>query len=152
MLRSQRWFAANDEIALEHRAAVRAAGFPVQREQGRPIIALLSSISDLNPCNVPLSRPEPVTAAHRRNDIDGTIREIHDPVVAGQSMVVVYGKLASDGAILKAAAATPALLQQHRTGRRLRQLPPAHRNYRQSRPEQHGRHSSDPARLRPAGG
>jgi dihydroxy-acid dehydratase len=53
-LRSARWFARDDEVGLEHRAAMRASGLPVSAAGGLPVIALVSSISDLNPCNQPL--------------------------------------------------------------------------------------------------
>lgn len=52
-LRSQGWFVGDDDIALEHRAALRAAGIPVPGDR-QPVIGVLSSISDLNPCNLPL--------------------------------------------------------------------------------------------------
>lgn len=53
-LRSAAWFDRDDEVGLEHRAAMRSAGFPIDNS-GAPVIALISSISDLNPCNLPLS-------------------------------------------------------------------------------------------------
>ena len=53
-LRSAAWFARDDEVGLEHRAAMRSAGFPVEISGDVPVIALVSSISDLNPCNLPL--------------------------------------------------------------------------------------------------
>ncbi|WP_024934842.1 dihydroxy-acid dehydratase [Actinomadura welshii] len=54
VLRSSRWFARDDEVGLEHRAAMRAAGRPVSRHEDRPVIGILNSTSDLNPCNLPL--------------------------------------------------------------------------------------------------
>lgn len=53
-LRSDRWFARDDEVGLEHRAAMRAAGFPVPAGNTKPVIGILNSVSDLNPCNLPL--------------------------------------------------------------------------------------------------
>lgn len=53
-LRSRRWFEGDDDIALEHRAAAKAAGLDVRNAGDRPIIGVLSSINDLNPCNLPL--------------------------------------------------------------------------------------------------
>lgn len=53
-LRSDAWFAGDDEVALIHRVAMRNAGFTVDDLGGRPIIGILNSASDLNPCNAPL--------------------------------------------------------------------------------------------------
>lgn len=55
-LRSARWFARDDEVGLEHRAAMRAAGHPVSAADDRPVIGILNSVSELNPCNLPLRR------------------------------------------------------------------------------------------------
>ena len=55
-LRSGRWFARDDEVGLEHRAAMRAAEHPVTPANHKPVIAILNSVSELNPCNLPLSR------------------------------------------------------------------------------------------------
>ncbi|WP_103340785.1 dihydroxy-acid dehydratase [Amycolatopsis sp. CA-126428] len=54
-LRSDRWFRRDDEVGVEHRAAMHAAGRPIAGDGERPVIALLNSTSDLNPCNAPLS-------------------------------------------------------------------------------------------------
>lgn len=51
-LRSERWFARDDEVALLHRAALRSA-VPDWRP-GRPVIGIADSSSDLNGCNLPL--------------------------------------------------------------------------------------------------
>ncbi len=51
-LRSERWFARDDEVALLHRAALRSAS-PTWRP-GRPVIGIADSSSDLNGCNLPL--------------------------------------------------------------------------------------------------
>ena len=53
-LRSDRWFARDDEVGLEHRAAMRAAGFLIAASNDKPVIGILNSVSDLNPCNLPL--------------------------------------------------------------------------------------------------
>ena len=53
-LRSDRWFRRDDEVGLEHRAAMRAAGHPVAVTNDRPVIGILNSVSELNPCNLPL--------------------------------------------------------------------------------------------------
>jgi dihydroxy-acid dehydratase len=53
-LRSDRWFRRDDEVGLDHRAAMRAAGHPVGLTNDKPIIGILNSVSDLNPCNLPL--------------------------------------------------------------------------------------------------
>lgn len=53
-LRSQAWLAGDDEVALEHRVALASAGLPVSRTGDRPLIGIANSVSDLNPCNLPL--------------------------------------------------------------------------------------------------
>ena len=54
-LRSAAWFEGDDEVALIHRVAMRNAGIDVDADHDRPVIAILNSASDLNPCNLPLS-------------------------------------------------------------------------------------------------
>jgi dihydroxy-acid dehydratase len=56
VLRSTRWFARADEVGLEHRAAMHAAGHPVDPNKPKPVIGILNSVSELNPCNLPLRR------------------------------------------------------------------------------------------------
>ena len=56
VLRSDHWFARDDEVGLEHRAAMHAAGHPIARENRKPVIGILNSVSELNPCNMPLRR------------------------------------------------------------------------------------------------
>jgi dihydroxy-acid dehydratase len=41
-------------VAVLHRVAVRAAGVELQPDDGRPLIGIADSSSDLNPCNLPL--------------------------------------------------------------------------------------------------
>ena len=53
-LRSQAWLAGDDEVALEHRVALASAGLAVSRAADRPVIGIANSVSDLNPCNLPL--------------------------------------------------------------------------------------------------
>jgi dihydroxy-acid dehydratase len=53
-LRSQAWLAGDDEVALEHRVALASAGLSVSRAGDRPVIGIANSVSDLNPCNLPL--------------------------------------------------------------------------------------------------
>lgn len=53
-LRSDQWFGRDDEVGLEHRAAMHAAGHSVVPSNDKPIIGILNSVSDLNPCNLPL--------------------------------------------------------------------------------------------------
>lgn len=55
VLRSAQWFARDDEVGLEHRAAMRAAGHPVSVDGDQPVIGVLNSASDMNPCNLPLN-------------------------------------------------------------------------------------------------
>jgi len=53
-LRSQEWFEGSDEVAVIHRVAMRNAGFELTAGDVRPVIGILNSASDLNPCNLPL--------------------------------------------------------------------------------------------------
>jgi len=53
-LRSQEWFEGDDEVAVIHRVAMRNAGFDLSADHDRPVIGVLNSASDLNPCNLPL--------------------------------------------------------------------------------------------------
>jgi dihydroxy-acid dehydratase len=53
-LRSQTWLAGDDEVALEHRVALRSAGLDITSSADRPVIGIANSVSDLNPCNLPL--------------------------------------------------------------------------------------------------
>jgi dihydroxy-acid dehydratase len=50
-LRSRRWFAGDDEVALANRAAVRSLGIELKTDEDRPVIGIANSASDLNPCN-----------------------------------------------------------------------------------------------------
>ncbi len=50
-LRSQEWFGGADETGLLHRAAIRSGLEGHAAVQGRPVIAVTSSGSALNPCN-----------------------------------------------------------------------------------------------------
>ena len=52
-LRSREWFDGDDEVAVIHRVALRNAGFEPS-DPDTPVIGVLNSASDLNPCNLPL--------------------------------------------------------------------------------------------------
>ena len=54
-LRSREWFAGDDEVAVTHRVAMRNAGYELSADEPRPVIGVLNSASDLNPCNMPLT-------------------------------------------------------------------------------------------------
>jgi dihydroxyacid dehydratase/phosphogluconate dehydratase len=65
-MRSQAWLGGDDEVALNHRAALRAAGFRrarASRSSSRPLIGIASTASDLNRCDRGLSA---LAAAVRR--------------------------------------------------------------------------------------
>jgi dihydroxy-acid dehydratase len=53
-LRSSEWFHGDDEVAVIHRVAMRNAGFELAADHDRPVIGIMNSASDLNPCNLPL--------------------------------------------------------------------------------------------------
>jgi dihydroxyacid dehydratase/phosphogluconate dehydratase len=59
-LRSDAWLGGDDEVALNHRAALRAAGLRSagtrrRRSRGRPLIGIASTASDLNRCDLGLT-------------------------------------------------------------------------------------------------
>ncbi len=53
-LRSSRWFAGDDEVAVLHRVSACNSGSAVDPAGDRPVIGIANSASDLNPCNLPL--------------------------------------------------------------------------------------------------
>jgi dihydroxy-acid dehydratase len=53
-LRSDAWFTGDDEVAMAHRVAFATAGLRVSRRGGAPVIGIANSMSELNPCNLPL--------------------------------------------------------------------------------------------------
>ncbi len=53
-LRSQRWFAPDDLRSHGHRARAKGMGFDGEDFQGRPVIAILNTWSDLNTCHTHL--------------------------------------------------------------------------------------------------
>jgi dihydroxy-acid dehydratase len=50
-LRSARWFAANDLRSMGHRSRAKQMGFDAHDYAGKPVIAILSTWSDANPCH-----------------------------------------------------------------------------------------------------
>jgi len=50
-LRSQRWFAPDDLRSFGHRSRLRQMGYAAEESQGRPVIAILNSWSDLSQCH-----------------------------------------------------------------------------------------------------
>jgi L-arabonate dehydrase len=55
-LRSQKWFAATGRGALAHRGMLRSLGLGPDATEGRPIIGIGHSASELSPCNAHLGR------------------------------------------------------------------------------------------------
>jgi len=54
VLRSSSWFNRNDEVGFNHRAALRSEGFTPRSFQGRPVVGICNSWSELNNCNLHL--------------------------------------------------------------------------------------------------
>ncbi|MCL2658935.1 MAG: dihydroxy-acid dehydratase [Acidobacteriaceae bacterium] len=52
--RSQEWFQGRDELGFQHRAALRTMGLDYSRFEGRPVIGIANSWSELNNCNMNL--------------------------------------------------------------------------------------------------
>lgn len=50
-LRSREWFAGREELAFQHRSALRAMGLDPDYYADRPVIGIANSWSDLNNCN-----------------------------------------------------------------------------------------------------
>jgi dihydroxy-acid dehydratase len=50
-LRSHRWFGARDLRSFGHRSRARQMGFDAEDYTGRPVIGILNTWSDLNPCH-----------------------------------------------------------------------------------------------------
>ncbi len=50
-LRSQRWFAPDDLRSLGHRSRLRQLGYAADDAEGRPVIAILNTWSDLQQCH-----------------------------------------------------------------------------------------------------
>lgn len=52
--RSEEWFHGRDELGLQHRAALGTMGIDVEKFDGRPVIGIANSWSELNNCNMNL--------------------------------------------------------------------------------------------------
>ena len=50
-LRSHRWFGKDDVRSFGHRSRVRQQGFGAEDMTGKPVIAILNTWSDANPCH-----------------------------------------------------------------------------------------------------
>ena len=50
-LRSQRWFVPDDLRSFGHRSRLRQMGYSAEEAEGRPVIAILNSWSDLSQCH-----------------------------------------------------------------------------------------------------
>lgn len=53
-LRSLQWFDGRDELAMQHRSALRAMGIDADQYAGKPVIGIANSWSELNNCNLNL--------------------------------------------------------------------------------------------------
>ncbi len=53
-LRSARWFAGRNDLAFQHRAALRSMGIDPEAYAGKPVIGIANSWSELNNCNMNL--------------------------------------------------------------------------------------------------
>ena len=54
-LRSQEWFSGTSKDAVYHRAWMKGQGFPADMFDGRPVIGILNTFSEANPCNAHLN-------------------------------------------------------------------------------------------------
>ncbi|MDH5747824.1 MAG: L-arabinonate dehydratase [Rhodospirillales bacterium] len=53
-LRSHRWFGVNDLRSFAHRARMKQMGYAREEFSGRPVIAIVNTWSDINPCHAHL--------------------------------------------------------------------------------------------------
>ena len=51
-LRSARWFAPDDLRAFGHRSRAMQMGYAPEEWRGRPVIAILNTWSEINPCHL----------------------------------------------------------------------------------------------------
>src|SRR5919108_3005405 len=51
-LRSARWYGASDLRSFGHRSRTKQMGFGAEDYAGKPVIAILNTWSELNPCHV----------------------------------------------------------------------------------------------------
>jgi dihydroxyacid dehydratase/phosphogluconate dehydratase len=86
-LRSHRWFGVRDLRSFGHRSRARQMGFGPEDYAGRPVIGIINTWSDLNPCH-----------QHFRDRVQEVKRG-------------VLGSLAPDGCVVKTTAASPHLLR-----------------------------------------
>lgn len=54
-LRSQEWFSGTSKDAIYHRAWMKNQGLPADMFDGRPVIGILNTFSEANPCNAHLN-------------------------------------------------------------------------------------------------
>ena len=50
-LRSEAWFARQDKMGFYYRSFLKNRGFPQDQFEGRPVIGICNTWSELNPCN-----------------------------------------------------------------------------------------------------
>ncbi|MDU6376352.1 MAG: dihydroxy-acid dehydratase, partial [Bradyrhizobium sp.] len=50
-LRSQAWFGRQDKMGFYYRSFLRNSGTPQDRFEGRPVIGICNTWSELTPCN-----------------------------------------------------------------------------------------------------
>ncbi len=53
-LRSQAWFGRQDKMGFYYRSFLKNRGFPQDQFEGRPVIGICNTWSELNPCNAHL--------------------------------------------------------------------------------------------------
>jgi dihydroxy-acid dehydratase len=50
-LRSQAWFGRQDAMGFYYRSFLKSSGFPQDQFEGRPVIGICNTWSELTPCN-----------------------------------------------------------------------------------------------------
>ncbi len=122
-LRSRNWFGRRDLDGFVHRSWLKTEGFSDLVFDGRPVVGIANSWSELTNCNAHLRQvaeavkrgvwngatlADNVREAKSYND--DVIRPLGVPLAAEGGTVVLSGNLCPDGAVLKQSAASPHLL------------------------------------------
>ena len=63
-LRSEQWFGRHDRDAFVHRSSMTSQGVPHDLFEGRPVIGICNTWSEVTPCNAHFRELAGMTLAH----------------------------------------------------------------------------------------